>query len=188
MLLSTLSLDFSAKTWIYMADRAFTWDETDSLRPEIYQFGEQWSSHNQNLLSYGELFHHRFIVLMVDETNAGASGCSIDSSVHFVQAMGQKYNVDFFNRTLFAYMEDEQVIDNLQEIDCLGVLRYSKLLALKGLREPNVLLATVSKIVASNILVSNAALLTRSSLLDFYGMKLAALFNSQVPMNKRQSR
>ncbi|MEL6988880.1 MAG: hypothetical protein AAGK97_13795 [Bacteroidota bacterium] len=109
MLLSTLSLDFSAKTWIYMADRAFTWDETDSLRPEIYQFGEQWSSHNQNLLSYGELFHHRFIVLMVDETNAGASGCSIDSSVHFVQAMGQKYNVDFFNRTLFAYMEDEQV-------------------------------------------------------------------------------
>lgn len=109
MLLSTLSLDFSAKVWIYMADRALNWDETDAAREAVYNFAEQWSSHNRDLLSYGDIFHHRFIVLMVDETNAGASGCSIDSSVHFIKSLEQKFNVGFFNRELFAYLEEEEV-------------------------------------------------------------------------------
>jgi len=109
MLLSTLSLDFSAKVWIYMADRALNWEETDKARKAVYHFAEQWSSHNRALLSYGDIFHHRFIVFMVDETNAGASGCSIDSSVHFIKSLEEKFNVSFFNREIFAYLEDEKV-------------------------------------------------------------------------------
>lgn len=109
MLLSTLSLDFSAKVWIYMADRALNWEETDEAREAVYNFAEQWSSHNQDLLSYGDIFHHRFIVLMVDETKSGASGCSIDSSVRFIKSLEEKYNCSFFNREIFAYLEEEEV-------------------------------------------------------------------------------
>jgi hypothetical protein len=45
----------------------------------------QWTAHGANLKAYGEVRHHRFIVMIVDETAAGASGCSIDKSIHFIR-------------------------------------------------------------------------------------------------------
>ena len=46
---------------------------------------------------------------MVDESQAGASGCSIDSSVRFIQQLGEQYRVNFFDRMLFAYQKEGQV-------------------------------------------------------------------------------
>ena len=47
-------------------------------------------------------------VLMVDESKAGASGCSIDKSVHFIKSIGSKYQTEMFDRMNFAYkIEDE---------------------------------------------------------------------------------
>jgi hypothetical protein len=46
---------------------------------------------------------------MVDESQAGASGCSIDSSVQFVRQLQQELGVDFFDRMLFAWQDGEQV-------------------------------------------------------------------------------
>jgi hypothetical protein len=41
---------------------------------------------------------------MVDERKAGVSGCSTDSSVRFIKSLGEKYKVDFFNRTNLAFV------------------------------------------------------------------------------------
>jgi hypothetical protein len=68
-----------------------------------------WTSHNQDLLTYGNIFHLRFLALFVDETIAGASGCSIDKSVHFVEELGKKFGIDFFRRDVFAYLKDDEV-------------------------------------------------------------------------------
>lgn len=70
---------------------------------------------------------------------------------------------------------------NLKEIDYLGLLRYTQLQAFKGLITPSKGLAIISQIV-SDLKVSNCAQLTRSSLLDFYGFKHAAIVNCQIPL------
>ena len=54
---------------------------------------------------------------VVDESNAGASGCSIDSSVHFIRQLGEAFNTDFFDRQLFSYIEKEQV----ETLDRIGL-------------------------------------------------------------------
>ena len=80
------------------------------------------------------------------------------------------------------YTEDENVIDSLQDIECFGMLRCAKMLALRGLRSPDFILSNTSRIVVSNSKVSDTALLTRSSILDFYGFSMLSMYNCQFPL------
>jgi len=99
-----------SKVWIYQSNIKFTDEEVPEIDTQIQNFVTQWVSHNQALRAYGKLYHNRFIVLMVDESQAGASGCSIDKSVHFIKAMGFHHGVDFFDRMNFAYKKEDQII------------------------------------------------------------------------------
>jgi len=99
----------STRVWIYQSNRAFSALEAEQMTAQIDQFADQWVSHNRALKAYGKLFHQQFVVLMVDESQAGASGCSIDSSVKFVKSLEGQYAVDFFDRLNFAYQDGETV-------------------------------------------------------------------------------
>ena len=70
-------------------------------------FSRQWTAHNQALQAKAEVFHNQYVILMVDETRADASGCSIDKSVHFLEHLGQQLGVDLFERMRFAWVENE---------------------------------------------------------------------------------
>lgn len=47
--------------------------------------------------------------MIVDETRAGASGCSIDKSVRALKDLSAKLDIDFFNRMQMAYLHQHQV-------------------------------------------------------------------------------
>ncbi len=116
MILDLIALDNSSKVWIYQADREFTYDELDFSREKIHEFLSVWTSHNQELHTYGNIFHRRFLALFVDESGAAsASGCSIDKSVHFVQQLGNVLGIDFFNRLNYSYFENEEEIQMLPQ-------------------------------------------------------------------------
>ncbi|MFZ4543669.1 MAG: hypothetical protein ACOYOA_06440 [Saprospiraceae bacterium] len=95
---------------IFHSSRPFEANEAASIQEKINDFTATWSSHNNQLAANGKLLHDRFVVLMVDESRHGASGCSIDKAMHFIQDLGEAYQVDFFNRYLFAYLDGSQVV------------------------------------------------------------------------------
>ena len=99
----------TTRVWIYQSSRPFTVEELPALRQHLAQFTTQWVSHSQQLRAFGEVYHQRFIVLMVDESQAGASGCSIDKSVHFIKAVEQHYSTNLFDRMNFAYQDKGEV-------------------------------------------------------------------------------
>ena len=103
------SLSPQSKVWIYQSKRPFDTKEVAQLRQEIQQFTQQWVSHSRQLRAFGDVFYDRFIVLMVDESQAGASGCSIDTSVRFVKLIEQQYATELFDRMTFAYRKEEQI-------------------------------------------------------------------------------
>ncbi|MBC7884879.1 MAG: ABC transporter ATPase [Saprospiraceae bacterium] len=105
MIVDIKILDDSSKVWIYQSKSLLTDDEVDCIRDDLNAFLENWTSHNARLYTYGDIFHHRFIVLFVDERFAGTSGCSIDKSVHFIEALERKYNLSLTERTEVAYFE-----------------------------------------------------------------------------------
>ena len=109
MILDLIALDNSAKVWIYQADREFSYEELDEIRPMIFDFLDQWTSHQNMLMTYGNVFHRRFLAMFVDESLAGASGCSIDASVRFVKQLESHFGVSLMGRDTVAYMIDEEI-------------------------------------------------------------------------------
>ena len=102
---SYTELSPQSKIWVYQSNRPFSEAETTDIQQDIAHFAQQWAAHGQGLKAYGNLYHSQFIVLMVDETAHGASGCSIDSSVHFLKDLQKKYGVNLFDRLNMAYRD-----------------------------------------------------------------------------------
>lgn len=103
------NLDASSRVWIYQSNEVISMETAALLKSEIASFVNQWTAHNHALRAWGDLIDNRFIVLMVDESTAGASGCSIDKSVAFVKYCAEKAAVDFFDRFNFAYKAGAQI-------------------------------------------------------------------------------
>ncbi|WP_235298343.1 hypothetical protein [Portibacter marinus] len=104
-----IALDESSKVWVYHCSDIIPDEKIPEMKKYIFNFVSQWVSHNQALKAYGNIFHNRFLCLFVDETQAGASGCSIDSSVRFIKNLGEHYKVDFFDRMIFSYIKNDEV-------------------------------------------------------------------------------
>lgn len=75
----------------------------------LEEFTAEWTSHGADVKAYGNLFFGQFVVLMADETQAGVSGCSTDSSVRFIKGLGERFRVDFFNRTSLAFVVKDKI-------------------------------------------------------------------------------
>ena len=103
------SLPNSTRVWIYQAQQPFSETALQEIDQHLSNFATSWVSHNNALRAYAKVYHHQFIVLMVDESQAGASGCSIDKSVHFIQQLEQHYKVNLFDRMTFTYKEGDTI-------------------------------------------------------------------------------
>jgi hypothetical protein len=98
-----------SKVWIYQSSRLFTLSEALEIESLLNKFSAEWRSHGAEVNAYCNLFFGQFIVLMADETEVGIGGCSTDSSVRFVKDLGQKFGVDFFNRTNLAFFVKDKI-------------------------------------------------------------------------------
>lgn len=99
----------SARLWIYQADVPFREEDLPTLRAKVQDFVRQWTSHNQQLAAAADVLYRRFIVLAVDESQAGASGCSIDKSVAFLRSLQDEYRTNLFNRLIFTYQDGDEI-------------------------------------------------------------------------------
>lgn len=96
-------LDARARVWIYQSSRIFSNQESQEVSAKLQQFATQWTAHNLQLKAAGFVLFNCILVLMVDETKTVASGCSIDTSVHFIQQLEKNYNIQLFDRMLVYY-------------------------------------------------------------------------------------
>lgn len=99
----------TAKVWIYQASRPLSPDENQLLSAKAKAFASGWTAHKMALQADAAVVNNLFLLLIVDENQASVSGCSIDSSVHFVKEVGAELAIDFFNRLNVAYLQQEQV-------------------------------------------------------------------------------
>ncbi|TKB97072.1 ABC transporter ATPase [Pedobacter cryophilus] len=99
----------NSRVWVYQSNKEFNNSELNVLDTLLLDFTNTWSAHNQQLKASYEIKYNRFIVLIVDENQAGASGCSIDKSVHLMKEMEQKFNINLFDRFHIAWKDKESV-------------------------------------------------------------------------------
>lgn len=108
---SLLPADFAddSRVWIYQANRLFSMQEALQIEEMLNDFVAGWNSHGAPVRGFGTLFFGRFIVLMADESAAGVSGCSTDSSVRLVREIGERFGVSLFDRQLLAFIVKDKV-------------------------------------------------------------------------------
>ena len=78
----------NSKVWIYTSDRSLSDSESAYLQSQSNEFVKNWAAHGVGLKAESLVYKNRFLIIVADESQANASGCSIDSSVKFVKAMG----------------------------------------------------------------------------------------------------
>lgn len=115
-----MSFSPQSRVWIYQSDRKFTSTEENEILNKLAAFTNQWKAHGNELLAKAEIRYGFFIILTVDESQAGVTGCSIDSSVRLIKEIEQEYHVDLFNRFNIAYkVNGEVVVNNKEDFETL---------------------------------------------------------------------
>jgi hypothetical protein len=98
-----------SRVWIYQSNRPFSEREQIVLTSQINGFVQSWAAHGRDLLAGGTILFDQFIILAVDERQAGASGCSIDTSINFIKEVATQYNVSLFDRLVFTFLNNGKV-------------------------------------------------------------------------------
>lgn len=110
-----MNISENSRVWIYQSDRPFTIEEEQAIQKILNDFTTEWQAHGHALAALAEIYHHQFIVLSVDEQIAGATGCSIDKSVHLMKELESKFNINLFDRFRMAYRTGEDIINCSRE-------------------------------------------------------------------------
>lgn len=99
----------SSRVWIYQASRIFGMSEALQIESILEDFIENWKTHGTPVKGYANLIFGQFIIFIADETAAGVSGCSTDSSVRVVKEIENLFGVNMFDRLSLAFVKEGKV-------------------------------------------------------------------------------
>ncbi len=108
----------SARVWVYQADQKFTEAEEHAVRDRMRQFCEGWNTHGNLMPTSFELIESQILVLAVDESQLGASGCSIDSSVRTLRDLEHILKINLTDQGKISLKKSS---GELRVIPALGV-------------------------------------------------------------------
>lgn len=109
MLVDFKILPETARVWIYQCNRSFSEEELTEVKSELETFLKSWTAHGNDLNAGYEIRYKRFIIIALDQTSQGATGCSIDASVRFIQSLEKKYDVLLLDKMNVSYKQGEFV-------------------------------------------------------------------------------
>lgn len=109
MLVAFNTLPNSSRVWIYQASRSLSENELKEIEQGLNDFLKDWTAHGTDLKAAFEIKYKRFIIIGLDQSVHAASGCSIDASVHFIQALEKKYDIDLLDKMNVSFKQGEYV-------------------------------------------------------------------------------
>jgi len=111
----------NSRVWIFQSDKQLSDSEVETIKSGGEVFIESWTSHEKQMNAILEIQNNVFVMVALDESSAGASGCGIDKLTKFIQNISAELNIDFFSRLKIAYLTNENKIDffNASSLDVL---------------------------------------------------------------------
>ncbi len=111
-----------ARLWAYNTERTLTDDEAARLETALKSFLETWAAHGSQLTVGYKLLEARFILVGVDESKVGPSGCSIDELVRFLRDLDTTLGVRIIDAPDICFRRNGS-------IQCVTRGEFSKLAA-----------------------------------------------------------
>jgi len=76
-----------SRVWVYQAAKPFSDEERELIASRLSTFCEGWNTHGNRMPTSFDILENQILILAVDESGLGASGCSIDSSVRTLREL-----------------------------------------------------------------------------------------------------
>ena len=96
-----------SRIWIYQSNRTLSITEINEIESKIKDFLISWTAHGSDLQASFIIKYSRFIVISLNESFNLATGCSIDSSVRFIQELEAEYGVSLLDKINVSYRHGE---------------------------------------------------------------------------------
>lgn len=95
------------KLWIYQSNRLLSDAECTRMGELLTDFIQEWTAHGNELLGSFEIKYKLFVFLIVDESKAMVTGCSIDKSVRVLDTIQKELRINLFDRLQIAYRQTQ---------------------------------------------------------------------------------
>lgn len=105
MLVDFSQLPPDARLWIFAAARPLTAGEQQQLLDSVDAFLAEWKAHGHPLAAGRDVRYGQFLFVAVDESAAGASGCSIDAMTRVLAALERDLGVELTNHGPVLYRD-----------------------------------------------------------------------------------
>lgn len=103
-------LDGDARVWLWSSPRKLSSEQQEIISSRLGSFVTQWTSHHVALKARACTMLDHFVIVGLDESaSTSASGCSIDSLTHAIQAISKDLDLDLQDRTTFFFLVDGKV-------------------------------------------------------------------------------
>ena len=103
------NLPKNSRVWVYQSNREFSIEEIEYICAKAILFIDNWTRHGDDLKGSFTIKYNQFLVLAVDEGFNNVSGCSIDSSVRFVQELEKELKVDLMDKMNISFKDGENI-------------------------------------------------------------------------------
>ncbi|HJP58561.1 MAG TPA: hypothetical protein VJ865_01125 [Gemmatimonadaceae bacterium] len=103
----------ASRTWVFSADRTLSEKQSQELMPEVDRFLASWNAHGAPLTVGREFKYGRFLTVAVDQSTAGASGCSIDGLFRTLKSLEPKVGASLVTSGLIFFSDKNGVIQSV---------------------------------------------------------------------------
>jgi len=112
----------NARTWVFGADKTIKAPASETLLREVDRFLSQWRAHGSPLTAGRDWKYGRFLTVAVDQSTAGASGCSIDGLFRALKALEPKLGASLVASGLIFFRDEKGAVQSVdrEQFTALG--------------------------------------------------------------------
>ena len=119
MLVDFNTIADQSRIWIYAAEHKLTNNQENYILDYISVHLQNWEAHKVPLTAGVTILENHFIIIALDESKNGASGCSIDTLQNKIQNLEKDLSISLLNRlNVFCRIDDK--------IHCISTSKLSE--------------------------------------------------------------
>ena len=108
MLVDFNTISDESRIWIFAAEQKLLNHQENHILKSISDHLQNWETHKKPLTAGVSILENQFVVVALDETKNGASGCSIDTLQNKIQNLEKELSVSLMNRlNVFCKIDDK---------------------------------------------------------------------------------
>lgn len=116
-LLPFQALPDTSRVWVFGSERALDDNESTRLLAEVDRFLTHWQAHGHPLACGRDWRDDRFLTVAVDQSEAGASGCSIDGLYRALRMLETAFDTRLMTGGLVFYRDAQGTVHGVTRPD-----------------------------------------------------------------------